>query len=401
MAAARLAGWGCFWLAVRAARLARVESDQIARTERWFLKRGVPHLIADYNAAEDVFTRAVPLLTAIFLFSMVSALDREFSTGQNIGVVIGGFLLLLGIWAAANWVRGIRPLLRRPGRVGTPELAVFVLGPALVPIVFGGQLSTAALVVVGNVVVLATVYMGASYGVLAILAWGVRRVVRDAASAARIGLRALPLLLLFNTFLFINAEVWQVTAGIDLTLLLTGLALFVVLGGLFLMSRLPGEVDELATFASTAQVLELCAGTPMEGRVDAVDGAGHPLTRRQRGNVGLVIVFSQAVLVLAVSLFIGAFFVAFGLLIMSPDTLVQWTGEPLRELAAVRFRGDRIVLTEELLRAAGFLAAFSGLYFAVNAATEPTYRREFFDELLQDVRQSMAVREAYLQTLNR
>ena len=379
----------------------RVEADRIARTERWFLNRGVPHLIADYNAAEDVFTRAVPLLTVIFLFSMLSALDREFSTGQNIGVVIGGFLLLLGIWAGANWLRGIRPLLRRPRRVGYAELAVFVFGPAFVPIVFGGQLSTAALVVVGNVVLLAVVYVGASYGVLAIPGWAVKRGVRDAGSAARIGLRALPLLLLFNTFLFINAEVWQVTAGIDLTRLLVGLALFVVLGGLFLMSRLPGEVSDLATFESPAEVEELCVGTPMDGPAALVEGSGHPLTRRQRGNVGLVIVFSQAVLVLAVSLFIGAFFVAFGLVIMGPDTLVQWTGEPLEELYALSFRGDRIVLSEELLRAAGFLASFSGLYFAVNAATEPTYRREFFDELLREVRQSMAVREVYLRALDR
>ncbi len=102
---------------------------------------------------------------------------------------------------------------------------------------------------------------------------------------------------------------------------------------------------------------------------------------------------------LAVCIFIGLFFIVFGLLILNTDTLVQWTEQPLNELYSVSFRDDRIVLTEELLRAAGFLAAFSGLYFTVNAATEPTYRREFFDGLLEEVRQSMAVREAYLKAL--
>jgi hypothetical protein len=376
-----------------------MQPDRIVETERWFHSRGVPHLIANYNAAEDVFTRALALLTVIFLFSMVSALDREFTIEQNILVVIGGFVLLLAIWAAANWVRGIRPLLRRPDRVGYPELAVFVFGPALVPVVFGAQFSTAALVVVGNIALLLVVYVGASYGVIAITSWAVRHLLRDIGGAVRIGMRALPLLLLFNTFLFINAEVWQVTSRIDVTLLLAGLGLFLLLGGLFLTSRLPGEVKDLATFDSRREVDRLCVGTPMEGHAGSGDTPDHPLTRRQRGNVGLVIVFSQAVLVLAVSVFIGAFFVVFGLLIMNPDTLVQWTERPLNELYSISFRGDRIVLTEELLRASGFLAVFSGLYFTVNAATEPTYRREFFDGLLEEVRQSMAVREVYLRAL--
>ena len=59
----------------------------------------------------------------------------------------------------------------------------------------------------------------------------------------------------------------------------------------------------------------------------------------------------------------------------------------------------RAVLTEELLRATGFLAAFPGLEFTVNAATEPTYRRDVFDCLLGEVRQSMVVWEGYLRSL--
>jgi hypothetical protein len=374
-------------------------TNPIAETERWFLRRGVPHLIANYNAAEDVFTRVLPLLTVIFLLSMVGALNDDFSIGENIGVAIGGLGVLLAIWAAVNWLRGVRPLLTRPQRVGRLELAVFIFGPALVPIVFGGQFSTAGLTVLTNLVILGTVYLGASYGVIAILSWAVRRLFSDIGGAVRIGMRALPLLLLFNAFLFINAEVWQVTSRIDVALLLAALGLFVVLGVVFLLSRLPGEVSELATFHSVEEVDGLCEGTPMAGRSGAADVPDYPLSRRQRGNVGLVLVFSQGVLVLAVSVFIGVFFVVFGLLIMNVDTLVQWTEQPLNELYSVSFRGDRIVLTEELLRAAGFLAAFSGLYFTVNAATEPTYRKEFFDGLLAEVRQSMAVREAYLTAL--
>lgn len=175
-----------------------MRTDPIADTERWFLRRGVPHLIANYNAAEDVFTRVLPLLSVIFLFSMVGALNDDFSLAENTGVAVGGFALLVGLWAGVNWLRGVRPLLSRPKRVGRLELAVFILGPALVPIVFGGQFSTAGLTVLSNIVILGVVYLGASYGVLAILSWAIRRLFSDIGGAARIGMRALPLLLLLT-----------------------------------------------------------------------------------------------------------------------------------------------------------------------------------------------------------
>ena len=33
--------------------------------ERWFIRRGLPHFIHNYNAAEDVFTRALPILSLV------------------------------------------------------------------------------------------------------------------------------------------------------------------------------------------------------------------------------------------------------------------------------------------------------------------------------------------------
>ncbi len=376
--------------------------NSLTETERWFIRRGLPHLISDYNAAEDVFTRALPILTLVFLFSMVGALSSDFSVGANVGIAIGGLLLLLGIWAGANWLRGIRPLLARPLRVGAPELAVFVFGPTIVPLVFGGQFSSAGITLATTLLILAVIYLVTSFGLVAIFLWAVRQLFGNLRGAARVGMRALPLLLLFNAFLFINAEVWQVTASINRNLLLAALGLFVLLGLLFLLSRLPGELNELASFDSWDDVEQLCEGTPAVGLNHGADVTDYPLSRRQRGNVGLVLLFSQGVLVLAVSIFIGLFFVVFGMLIMNEDTILQWTQQAaVNDFFTLSFGDDRIVLSEELIRAAGFLATFSGLYFTVNAATEPTYRQEFFDELVGEVRQSFAVREAYLSALAR
>jgi hypothetical protein len=44
---------------------------------------------------------------------------------------------------------------------------------------------------------------------------------------------------------------------------------------------------------------------------------------------------------------------------------------------------------------AGFLSAFSGLYFTVTMLTDVTYRQEFLEEVVVDVRQAFAVRAVY------
>ena len=55
--------------------------------------------------------------------------------------------------------------------------------------------------------------------------------------------------------------------------------------------------------------------------------------------------------------------------------------------------GRTLVLTEPLLRVAGFLGAFTGMYFTVVLATDDTYRDEFADDVGPEIRQALAVRE--------
>ena len=49
----------------------------VAACERWLTARGTPHLIENYNATEDVFTRALPLFTIVFLLELSVALSSE------------------------------------------------------------------------------------------------------------------------------------------------------------------------------------------------------------------------------------------------------------------------------------------------------------------------------------
>jgi hypothetical protein len=65
-------------------------------------------------------------------------------------------------------------------------------------------------------------------------------------------------------------------------------------------------------------------------------------------------------------------------------------------LASVTVGGHTLQITEPLLRVAGFLGAFTGMYFTVVLSTDATYRDEFSDDVSPQIRQAMAVRVAYL-----
>jgi len=314
-----------------------------------------------------------------------------------------GFGALVGGWAAVNALRH-RRLLARPDRVGRTELAFFVLLPAALPLLAGGQKLTALNTLAGNLVLVGLVYLTTSYGLLPMIRWASGRLVRQLGDLIGLLVRALPMLLLFVTFLFLTAEVWEVAAALDGPFLWVTVGMFVLVGVVFVVARIPREVAELGRFESWAVVEGMVAGTPADrlevgaGR-PAGEAAGPGLSRRQWGNVGLVVLFSQGVQIAFVSLMIGAFFVGFGLLTVPPETAARWVGGPVTELARWELWGRPVALTTELLQVAGFLTAFSGFYFTVYMLTDATYRREFLDEVLGEVRQALAVRAVYLVAL--
>ncbi|HVE67089.1 MAG TPA: hypothetical protein VNB64_00775, partial [Solirubrobacteraceae bacterium] len=112
--------------------------DELSAYERAFRRAGLPLLIEGYTAREDVFTRAVPLLTGVFLAESFGAIDLNWSLAANLAAVVGGLAFVLGALGVLNRARG-RPFLSRPRDVGAPELAGFVVVPALLPLLFGGQ----------------------------------------------------------------------------------------------------------------------------------------------------------------------------------------------------------------------------------------------------------------------
>lgn len=364
--------------------------------EAWFIRRGVPHFIEPYVARHDIWTRAFPVLVAAYVAGGLYGLDLEGSTrGRNAAAAGAVAVALLVGWAVANLLRR-RPPFARPRHIDAPELAVFLVGPTIPSMVFG-QWADAGRALVEGFVVLTVIYLTTSYGVLPIIRWAGTQLIGQASTVGRMLTRALPLLLLFTTFLFINAEVWQVAGTLDGPVYVVVLAMFFALGSTFVLSRVPAAIRTINDFDDWAEVDRLVTGTPADDidLPESGDPSEIPLSRRQQVNIGLVSLFSQAIVITMVALSLFAFFLVFGLLAVPESTTAYWTQADVHVLWHWAVGGRALIVSEQLLRVSAFLGAFSGMYFTVFLTTDATYREEFSQDAAPEIRQALAVRLAY------
>ena len=367
-------------------------------TERWFLKRGLPHFIAGYSITRDVLTRAVPFLIFVALFEVVNAPSEDFPLWLSAVAIVAGFAILLTPLVIANRMRH-RPAFARPNSIGPVEVALFVFVPALIPVVFGGQVTSAAVTVATNIVILVLTYLALSYGVFPMMRWAGGETIRELHAVIGLFVRALPLLVLFVTFTFLQNEAWQITASLHGVFYLIVLLVFPMVGLLFAALRLRREVSVLADFESWGVVVDRVRGTPAETLAERTDRPPHdppPLSRRQWGNVSLVVLFSQGLQIFFISLLVFLFLFTFGVLVCTAPIVTSFIGEPPHVLATLDLWGRQMIISEELLRVSGFLAVFSGFYFGVSVLTDDTYRVEFLQEIIEELRRSLAVRTVYL-----
>ncbi|HSV37405.1 MAG TPA: hypothetical protein VLI04_01475, partial [Nocardioidaceae bacterium] len=95
--------------------------------------------------------------------------------------------------------------------------------------------------------------------------WAVGRTLSSLGLLFPLVTRALPLLLLFVTFLFINTEVWQVASNLDNGVLWVAVLLFATVAVGFLLVRLPEELDRVDDEIGGPRLAVACQGTPLEG----------------------------------------------------------------------------------------------------------------------------------------
>jgi MFS family permease len=269
---------------------------------------------------------------------------------------------------------GVRARLGRSRVIGVTTVALVLA--AVVGVLLGwssGTVSAGLTAGLATVIVVWLLYAARALKVWMIARWAVNRAFASLELLFPLATRALPLLLLFVTFLFINTEVWMVASRLDGGILWGTVLLFAAVAVGFLVVRLIEELDRVDDEIGREELGE---------RADIVG--------LQKTNLVLVLLINQALQVLLLALAVFLFFVVFGAVAMDKEVLEIWIEEDLNYPWGVR------PISIELLQVSVFLAAFSGLYFAVYAINDENYRREFLTEVLGELEQALKMRVGYL-----
>ncbi|MEJ7744100.1 MAG: hypothetical protein WKF73_17105 [Nocardioidaceae bacterium] len=151
-----------------------------------------------------------------------------------------------------------------------------------------GDVSTGVLVGALALTVTLVVYALVSLHLQSIVRWAVGQTFGSLSWLFPLITRALPLLLLFMTFLFINTEVWQVSSALDRGLLWLTVLLFAAVAVVFLLVQLPEEVRQVSAEASGDTLVRICEGTPVEHAASGVTGkaARHDAIDAATGELG-------------------------------------------------------------------------------------------------------------------
>ncbi len=157
---------------------AETDVDAVRATERWFVSRGLPHFVYQFRSSRDVWVAVVPIVLLLFVIEIgVLAPNEEYPVLGSIAAVVGGVVVLVAIWMVTNRLRG-RSWIARPDRIGPVEVLLFVLGPALIPVAFGGQWRSAVVTAAINFVVLSLAYLERRYAVVSLARWTLAHLAR-------------------------------------------------------------------------------------------------------------------------------------------------------------------------------------------------------------------------------
>jgi hypothetical protein len=374
------------------------ETRTLEAIESWFVAEGIPHFVADHSPTRVVLRRAAPVLVVYLAVTLLMTASFTWSFEVNVLAVLGAAALVIGGWIAVNIVRG-RNWLSLPDRFGYFEVAAFLIIPALPPLVIGFQVSDAVVALVERAIFLAIIYIATSYGLIGALRWAFRRARAQLGALGRLLTRALPLLMVFIAFTFLSSTTWQVMAAMSWQAIATVLLFFLGLSLAFLIGRLVPEIRRMVSSERPwPETLTLVAGTPAEPLASAFGAARQtavPLSWHEWVNVGTLIVFSQGIQIVLVTLAVQLALVVFGLLLVPATIQAEWIGRPVTPLYSAEVGQESIAFTGELLVVSLILGAFSGLYFTVSALSDSAYRAEFFSDADRELNEIFAVRSVY------
>jgi hypothetical protein len=369
--------------------------DDSRSAELLYRRYGLPNLIEGYTAFDDVFTRAAPILLLVFGLNVASATGPHI---RSIGVsIFAAVMIAVFVAHAFSQQRQQLPVWSRPKRFGPTLLTLWILVPVALrsTVRHSGILALSENLAI-NVGILAFTIMFATFGLGSMTLWAMRQIRLHTRSVSEVIIKTLPLLLLTVLFFFFGAEAWQLMHHLQTGRFIGGLSAFVIFGSVLLISTIVRTAEDSTHFDEWGEIHRLAGETGAVGLGSEPDGAPDPaeLPRRVRANIALVLFFSQAVQVFLVFATVAIVLIGIGILVVRPATIVAWIGEQPTYLTEHRGPRDLFpdTVTSELIKVSLFVAAFSGVQFAVQIASEGSSAHRVLNESVRSVRRALAVR---------
>ena len=368
----------------------------IRQTERWFVRRGVPQMIAGYDFRRHILPRIVPFLAVLAIANIAYFIAVDASPARRIVIAAVAVLAALVVWRLLRASTRRLPRLSRPAAIALLVVYTVALAAAAL-VVLRDRPALAALTLAGYAAGVAVAFAGAyltvTYGLLPLVRSALVHAVDDMRNSLRLQSRALPMLLFVTLFFFFTGELWQAMNRLSWGRVGLVLALFAAVTILAIAGRLRDEIGRVEQDLRPERLSEACQDTPLAD-VDIGDiaqdgplapvGADRPASRstswscwppvsscRPRSSVSAC---SRSSCCSASSSW-------------SRETAEQWIGAPPVMCAGV---------PAALLRNAVLLAGFGSMYFAVTSMSDADNRHQFFAPILDEVERILAVHAVYL-----
>lgn len=349
-------------------------------TERWLRLHGLPYFVRPEARANHLLARTAPFLVFALAFDVLGSLvlevdlDLETASTGDIALALLALLLIAAVpIVPAVLAASIARVLRSRSAARIPvALVALALYLAADPLFFGLiDHSDPIASTVQNLVVVVAALAATWLGIGALLAWALRAALRQFGALGQLATRALPLLMLVVVFAFFARALWEVTGTMTASRLLGVALFFLVLGLLFTVPIMRRELSGLDS-----------GGDP----------AGPPLGRLERFNLGVVMVMAQAFQVAIFAALVCVFLVVLGRLAFSDEVLNTWLGGNAGNAEVL---GIELPVRTGMLKTAVFLSCVSSLNFLVSVSTAAAYRASFYEPLLAEAREALAVRAIY------
>src|SRR6185312_7889251 len=359
--------------------------------ERWFLDNGLPSVLKRRARWRALWPRSAPVLAgyatlmvvALVIFLLAGNIDIDIEGDPTTveWVELALLTVALPLAALVGWLVSLLHTRRAQFAAATTAAVVIV----------ACDIFTAdATDLVGTVVGLLVVPLLTATGLGSVLGWALRLATSQLAAIGALMLRALPVVLL-TVLVFFNSPVWLMAASVSRARLWLALVFLGTIAATFLATSTIERIKPILT-ASNHQADEddELADTPFASMPDPPDP--FPLGRRERFNVVFVLIVSQLVQVLTVTVVTMLIFFMLGLILLNPALLAAWTrnGSPDGQLLWMT-----LPVPDALIQVTLFLGALTFMYLSARAVADREYRSQFIDPLIHDLRLTLVARNRY------